>query len=169
MSTPEQNVATLKELYENLGPGIDHLMKYARKAMTDDVIWLNVGFPTVHGLDELERFCRLLEMKMGFHSNPILEWRNLWGSGNQVFFERKGSFADKDGNTIVAWDVLGVYEFNDEGKIFSARDYFDNAGNLKTLASKFSAEELMAIQSAYVHPLAKEFDPDAKPFRDMLA
>lgn len=164
MSTPEQNVATLRELYENLGPGIDTLMRSARKAMTEDVVWLNVGFPTVNGLDELEGMCRLLEAAVGFHSNPILEWRNLWGCDHRVFFERKGSFADINGRTIIAFDVLGVYEFNDQGKIFSARDYFDNARGEQMLLEKFGRDKLAAIQAVCMHPLDEYFDPQLKPY-----
>lgn len=167
MTTPEQNIATLHELYQNLGPGIDHLMKYARKAMTEDVVWLNLGFPTVNGLDELERFCQLCKATMGFHSNPILEWRNMWGYDNKVFFERKGSFADEKGQTIVAWDVFGVYEFNEEGKIFAARDYYDNAENYAMIEKNFGPDVLSAIRSQCVHPCRKDFDPASKPYQDL--
>lgn len=167
MSSPAQNMATLKELYENLGPGIDHLMKNARKAMTEDVVWLNLGFPTVNGMDELERFCRLCKVTMGFHSNPILEWRNMWGYDNKVFFERRGSFANEHGQTIVAWDVFGVYEFNEAGKIFAARDYYDNYENYGLIQANFGIDALEAIQSLCVHPCRADFDSQSKPYQHL--
>jgi limonene-1,2-epoxide hydrolase len=79
LSTSDQNINTLRNLFENLGPGIERYMAIAQMAMTEDVVWQNLGFPVVNGLGELERFLQMFEKTMGFNANPILEWRNIYG------------------------------------------------------------------------------------------
>lgn len=161
MSTPEQNIAALTELYLNIGPGIDHMMKYCRKHMTEDVVWYNLGLPTTYSLDEAEANIRMFKESMGFDSNYVLIWRNMWGYDNKVFFERKGCFRDEDGETLLVWDVFGVYEFNEEGKIFAARDYYDCSEAYKVIAKNFGEEALKDVKAAAVHPLTEGLDPSA--------
>ncbi|MCY4426363.1 MAG: hypothetical protein OXC05_04960 [Halieaceae bacterium] len=163
----ERNMATLKELFMNLGPGEERFAGACRKAMTQDVSIYNSGFPVSQGLEDYIAFYNVLNKTMGYDSNPILQWRNMWALDNKVFFERNGSAADADGKTIIDWNVFGIYEFNEEGKIFSIRDYYDNTDNYFIIAKKFGQEMADRLKATEVHPLHPDFDPNEKPFLNM--
>ena len=81
--------------------------------MSDDAIYHNMPIaPFVGGFLELTDSCDF----------KIL---NLVADEHRVVTERVDTFGMKDGSTIDALPVLGIFEFDDNGKICSWREYWD--------------------------------------------
>ncbi|MCY4426736.1 MAG: nuclear transport factor 2 family protein [Halieaceae bacterium] len=168
----ERNKATLVDLFENLGPGLDVWEAAYERSLTPDCTWWMQGWPLVVGIEELNAQVGMLNAMMGVYANPILEWRNIdiLDDGNTIYFERKGSFADEQGATITDWDIMGVFQFDSNGKICRIRDYFDNAGPYEKLAGLFPPEQISALNAGgrASHPLVENGAADDHFFRNML-
>lgn len=160
----ERNKATLTELFKNFGPGFDKWFNAYEKALTPDCTWWMQGWPLVMGVEELKHQVHMLHTMMNVHANPILEWRNMeiFDGGKTIIYERRGSFADADGNTITDWDIMGIIKFNDEGKIYSIRDYFDNTGPYDQVKKMMPEEQIRQIHDLgrASHPLKEGSTPD---------
>lgn len=168
----EKNTATLTELFENLGPGFDAWFAAYKNALSDDCTWWMQGWPLVAGMEELKAQVKMLRGVLGAYSNPILEWRSIdsYNDGDVIYFERRGSFADEKGETIVDWDIKGVFHFNAEGKIHTIRDYFDNSSIYETV-NGLPKEQVAAINAAgrASHPLGEQrSETDPNFYRNML-
>jgi limonene-1,2-epoxide hydrolase len=163
----ERNRATLIRLFENLGPGLDVFLDSYREALTDDCTWYMQGWPHVIGIEELEHQLYVLNALLGVIANPILEWRDIDAHEDRVYFERKGSFADRDGKTIATWDIFGAFHFNEDGKIYRIRDYFDSTSVYKKLKGVIPEEQITMINQLATHPLAPEYQPDPTFYRRM--
>jgi limonene-1,2-epoxide hydrolase len=164
----ERNMETLTALYKNMGPGIEHWMEANRTALDEDCTWYMQGWPHVIGMREIENQIRVFNVLLGVEQNPILDWRVMTGSGDRVFFERRGSFADKDGQTIVSWDIFGVYFFNEVGKVTRVRDYFDSSEPLAKLRGIVPPEKMALIGELARHPLDPNYVPHPTFWTDML-
>lgn len=167
MSAAERNEQTLRTLFENLGPGLDRFKQAYRDAFTDDVTWYMQGWPHVIGIEELDAQLDVLNALMGVEANPILEWRTVDAYDDRVYFERQGSFANADGETIAKWDIFGIFEFNEDGKMFRIRDYFDSTEPYKLLKGVIPEEQVGMINQLSVHPLAPEYQPNDRFYRTM--
>lgn len=169
----QRNKETLVALFENLGPGLEPWFAAYERALTSDCKWWMQGWPIVAGLDELNAQVEMLNAMLGVYSNPILEWRNIdvLRDGEIIYFERRGSFADENGATITDWDIMGIFHFNDEGKICRIRDYFDNAGPYENLTGLIAKEQIQALNAGgrASHPLGETKRVDDHFYRNMLA
>lgn len=169
----ERNKASLTELFKNLGPGQDAWFAAYDKAFTPDATWWMQGWPLVMGVEEMKNQVRCLYALMNVAANPIMEWRNMesYDGGKTIIYERKGSFTDADGNTITNWDIMGIFKFNDEGKIIAVRDYFDNTGPYGVLRKLFPEEMIMQVHDTgrATHPLKEGRIEDPLFYKNMLA
>lgn len=163
----EKNEATLKDLFNNLGPGLDRWMDAYRRCLTPECAWYMQGWPTVNGIDELGYQLQMLNALMGANANPILEWRKIHNYGDKIIFERKGSFADVNGKTITDWDICGIFSFNAAGKICEIRDYFDNTGPYAKLKGVIPDEQIAMINKLAVNPLATGYKADTTFYKRM--
>jgi hypothetical protein len=65
------------------------------------------------------------------------------------------------------WDVLEIFEFTSEGKIFSIRDYFDCSETYDFIRERFGDEALKTIKKMTTHSLDPTFDPQARPYSQL--
>lgn len=102
-----------------------------RELCTDDFTFANTGLPTIHGLDELDRFSE----SGGFAALiPIIEPTRRFevellhiGSGdNTVFTERFDHFWDEHGRDLMTPHICGIMEIRD-GRICAMREFYDPA------------------------------------------
>jgi limonene-1,2-epoxide hydrolase len=163
----KDNKAALVDLYENLGPGFERCMAAYRRTLSEDIDWWIQGWPPLVGLEELEHQFHVMAGLIGFDSNPILEWRYIDAHDDRVYFERKGSFADVSGQTIATWDIMGIYWFNEAGKISRIRDYMDPSSIHAQLAGRIPPEKLTLFQSTAGHPLSPGYAPDPHFYRNV--
>jgi len=168
----QKNKATLIELFENFGPGADVWEAAYKKALTPDCTWWMQGWPLVMGIEEMMNQVHMLKAVLNADSNPILEWRSIesYDDGKTFYFERLGSFADENGKTITDWDIMGVLKFNDDGKIYEIRDYFDNSGPYEKLKEIMPEEQIKQINllGRASHPLKDGSQPDPHFYKKML-
>jgi limonene-1,2-epoxide hydrolase len=167
MTAADRNKATLVHMFENLGPDVDRFKRAYRDALTDDVTWYMQGWPHVIGIEELDAQLDVLNALLGVEANPILEWRMIDAQDDRVYFERRGSFAGKEGETIATWDIFGIFEFNEDGKIFRIRDYFDSTEAYESLRSALTDEQIAMINKVAVHPLREDYEPMPEFYRQM--
>ena len=170
-ATAAKNKATITELFSNFGPGLDVWFDAYDKALAPDCIWWMQGWPLVMGVEELKQQVHMLVATMQVAANPILEWRNMeiYDGGKTIIYERRGSFADAEGNTITDWDIMGIIKFNDEGKIISIRDYFDNTGPYDQLRKIMPEEQIRQIHDLgrASHPLTENSQQDPHFYKKM--
>jgi limonene-1,2-epoxide hydrolase len=86
--------------------------------LADDVVYQNVGLPTVHGRSRVVKMMRGMEGRMGFQ---VKFHRNV-AEGNTVLNERTDAMVI--GPVRLQFWVCGVFEVQD-GRITLWRDYFD--------------------------------------------
>lgn len=86
--------------------------------LADDVVYQNVGFPTVRGRARIVKLFRGMEGRMGFE---VTFHRNV-AEGSTVLNERTDALVF--GPLRVQFWVCGVFEVHD-GQITLWRDYFD--------------------------------------------
>jgi limonene-1,2-epoxide hydrolase len=92
--------------------------------LADDVVYQNVGLPTIHGRTRVTRMMRGMQGKMGFE---VKFHRNV-AEGSTVLNERTDAIVL--GPLRLQFWVCGVFEVHD-GRITLWRDYFDFLDMLK--------------------------------------
>jgi len=102
-----------------------------RELCTDDFTFANTGLPTIHGLDDLDRFSE----SGGFAALiPIIRPTRRFevelfhiGSGvDTVFTERIDHFWDEAGRDLMTPHICGIMQVR-EGRICAMREYYDPA------------------------------------------
>jgi len=91
--------------------------------VTDDMCYLNQPLESVRGRENVARMIGSI-----FAPAKKVEFKllNLFGSGNKVLAERLDCW-DWDGSGFtLKLPVCGMFELNEEGKIYAWRDYYDN-------------------------------------------
>jgi len=124
MSAPahKKTVSAFCQAWENLD--IDAVLSY----MSDDAVYHNVPLEPLVGQAQIRDF---LSAFLGAASACTFEILTTVADEQRVVTERLDSFSLGD-NTLSELPVLGIFEFNAEGKISHWREYFD----LKTWADK---------------------------------
>lgn len=92
--------------------------------LADDLVYQNVGFPTLRGGRRVVKLFRAMEGRMGF---DVAVHRNV-GDGTTVINERSDAIVL--GPLRLQFWVCGVFEVRD-GRITLWRDYFDTFDLLK--------------------------------------
>lgn len=165
----DQNKETLIELFENMGPGKDAWCAAYDKALAVDCSWWIQGWPIILGCEEAKAQVAMLGL-LNIDANPI-ESRNIesFDNGKRFVFERKGSVTDAEGNVLADWDIMGLYSFNDDGKISSIRDYFDKTSLNEVVRKAMPEEQLQMLYqvSRESHPLNPNYQADGYFYRKM--
>jgi limonene-1,2-epoxide hydrolase len=86
--------------------------------LADDVVYQNVGLPTIHGRKRVVKVMRGMEGRMGFE----VKFHNNVADGATVLNERTDAMII--GPLRLQFWVCGVFEVHD-GRITLWRDYFD--------------------------------------------
>ncbi len=82
--------------------------------------WTEANRATATGHEAIRA---VMEVQVGFGSEFSFEFRTIEQVGNLVFTERIDRFLINGGQMVVP--VLGVMEFDGDGKIEAWRDYYD--------------------------------------------
>jgi limonene-1,2-epoxide hydrolase len=90
----------------------------AEALAAENLVWQNVGFPTVRGRDRVMKVLRGLEGRGGFE----VKFHRIAAEGNAVLTERTDALIF--GPLRLQFWVCGVFELHD-GQITLWRDYFD--------------------------------------------
>ena len=102
-------------------PDLDRLMDRLTPFVAEDAVLRQMPFAEVRGHDGLRRICgQSLESMTNFDVDIVA----ITAVGNTVFTERVDRFVLRDRD--VAVPVLGVFEFDSDGRIGAWRDYFDS-------------------------------------------
>jgi limonene-1,2-epoxide hydrolase len=96
----------------------DQDFETADALLADDVVYQNVGLPTIRGRARVMKMMRAMEGRMGF---DVKIHRNV-GEGTTVLNERTDAIVM--GPLRLQFWVCGVFEVHD-GRITLWRDYFD--------------------------------------------
>ncbi|MBL4744359.1 MAG: nuclear transport factor 2 family protein [Cycloclasticus sp.] len=90
--------------------------------MSDDAVYHNMPLAPLKGHQQISEF-----ISGFFQITQSCEFKvlNIIADSHRVVTERVDTFGLKDGSTIDALPVLGIFEFDDEGKINSWREYWD--------------------------------------------
>lgn len=84
-----------------------------------DLIWQNVGLPTIRGRRRIMKLLRGGQGKFGF----AVKFHNIAAEGGTVLTERTDAIIL--GPIRLQFWVCGTFEINDDGQITVWRDYFD--------------------------------------------
>jgi limonene-1,2-epoxide hydrolase len=84
-----------------------------------DLVWQNVGLPTLRGRSRIMKLLRRGEGKFGF----LVKFHRITGNGGTVLTERTDALIF--GPLRLQFWVCGTFEINDAGQITLWRDYFD--------------------------------------------
>jgi limonene-1,2-epoxide hydrolase len=87
--------------------------------LADDLVWQNVGLPTIRGGARVRKMLRGAEGRMGFE---VKFHRNV-ADGGTVLNERTDAMIF--GPLHLQFWICGVFEVNADGRITLWRDYFD--------------------------------------------
>jgi limonene-1,2-epoxide hydrolase len=118
-----------------MGPTLDDCKRDYREHMTDDVIWDNVGFPVIKGIDACIAHLDTLKELTGMEYCTI-EVYNLASCGNVVLTERLDTMYREDDSVIIDYRIMGALEVRD-GKICRYTDYFDTIPTAQAFAHLF--------------------------------
>jgi limonene-1,2-epoxide hydrolase len=118
-----------------MGPSLDDFKRDYRQRMTDDVIWDNVGFPVIKGIEACIAHLDTLKEVTGMEYCTI-EIYNLASMGNVVLTERLDTMYRADDSVIIDYRIMGALEVRD-GKICRYTDYFDTIPTAQAFAHLF--------------------------------
>jgi limonene-1,2-epoxide hydrolase len=96
----------------------------AESVLADNIVWQNVGFPTIRGRDRIVKLFRRGEGRGGFE----VKIHRIAADGNAVLTERTDALII--GPLRLQFWVCGVFEVH-AGRITLWRDYFDMYDFLK--------------------------------------
>lgn len=96
-----------------------------REYLAPDAVWENVGMTKTSGVEEAVACFRGLA-KMFPYERIEIDMLSVAEQGNKVLTERVDRLLDADGNIVVPFRVMGVFEVVG-GQISSWRDYFDSS------------------------------------------
>ena len=111
----------------------------ADSAMSDDIVWQNVGWPTMRGRERIMKLFRRGGGKFGFE----VKIHRIAAEGNAVLTERTDALVI--GPLRVQFWVCGVFEVH-AGRITLWRDYFDVLDVVKATARGLAAAVFPALK-----------------------
>ncbi|MGB8407883.1 MAG: limonene-1,2-epoxide hydrolase family protein [Mycobacterium sp.] len=129
-STPAQNAPTQTnaEIVESFLYALQAVdLDTADSLLDDNLVYQNVGFPTIHGRTRAIKLFRSMEGRGGFE----VKFHRIAADGSAVLTERTDAIVI--GKLRLQFWVCGVFEVHD-GRITLWRDYFDMFDMLKATA-----------------------------------
>ncbi|MBY0441256.1 MAG: nuclear transport factor 2 family protein [Mycobacteriaceae bacterium] len=114
----------------------------ADAALADDVLYENVGLPTIYGRSATMRFFRRMHGRIRFE----VKIQRIAANGTAVLTERTDAVII--GRLRLQFWVCGVFEVRD-GRITLWRDYFDFYDMFKATIRGFAALVLPSLQATF--------------------
>ncbi len=116
MQSQKDTVREFCSAWDNLD--VDKIMSL----MSDDAVYHNMPIAPLKGQQDIAGFIGgFLELADSCQFKIL----NLVADEHRVVTERVDTFGLKDGSTIDALPVLGIFEFDNNGKICCWREYWD--------------------------------------------
>ncbi|MGH3522713.1 MAG: limonene-1,2-epoxide hydrolase [Mycobacterium sp.] len=128
----EQTVESTRTVEVLLNALQDEDFETASAALADDLVYQNVGLPTIYGRDKAMSLFRRMEGRAGFE----VKIHRIAADGAAVLTERTDALIF--GPLRVQFWVCGVFEVRD-GRITLWRDYFDFYDMLKATVRGLAA------------------------------
>ena len=136
----DTNIATVEKFLNSLR---DKDLDTADALLADDLVYQNVGFPTIHGRQRAIKLFRGMQRpSMGFD----VKIHRSAADGDTVLNERTDVLVFGP-LRLVFW-VCGVFEIRD-GRITLWRDYFDNVDFAKALVRGTAAIAVPSLQRKF--------------------
>lgn len=134
------NIATVEKFLTALR---DKDLDTADSLLADDLVYQNVGFPTIRGRRRtIKLFQGMQRPSMGFD----VKIHRTAADGNTVLNERTDVL--RFGPVRLVFWVCGVFEVQD-GRITLWRDYFDNVDFLKATVRGIAAVAVPSLQRKF--------------------
>ncbi|WP_102142481.1 limonene-1,2-epoxide hydrolase family protein [Mycobacterium hubeiense] len=111
-------------------------------SVADNLVWQNVGWPTVHGRQRVMRLFRSMSGRAGFE----VKIHRIAADGTTVLTERTDALTV--GPLRLQFWVCGVFEVHD-GRITLWRDYFDLFDVTKAIARGIAATVFPSLRPAF--------------------
>lgn len=114
----------------------------AGAVLADDLVYQNVGWPTIHGRSRAMKLFRRMQGRMGFE----VKIHRIAADGAAVLTERTDALIF--GPLRIQFWVCGVFEVHD-GRITLWRDYFDLLDMVKATARALAATVLPSLRRGF--------------------
>jgi limonene-1,2-epoxide hydrolase len=136
----DTNTATVEKF---LGALRDKDLDTAGALLAEDLVYENVGFPTIHGSRRaMKLFARMKRPSLGFD----VKIHRAAAEGDSVLTERTDALII--GPLRLNFWVCGVFEVHD-GRITLWRDYFDNLDFVKAIMRGVAAIAVPSLQRKF--------------------
>jgi limonene-1,2-epoxide hydrolase len=120
----------------------DEDFETASAALADDLVYQNVGLPTIYGRDRAMSLFRRMEGRAGFE----VKIHRIAADGSAVLTERTDALIF--GPLRLQFWVCGVFEVRD-GRITLWRDYFDFYDMLKATVRGLAALVIPSLRASF--------------------
>ncbi len=138
--TTDVNTATVEKFLAALR---DKDLDTAGALLAEDLVYENVGFPTIHGSRRaMKLFARMKRPSLGFD----VKIHRAAADGDSVLTERTDALII--GPLRLNFWVCGVFEVHD-GRITLWRDYFDNLDFVKAIVRGVAAMAVPSLQRKF--------------------
>ena len=124
---------TLRAFMDEWGKSYEAVLKAYDEYLADNVLWDQPPMGTTHTKQEAIALLRDFNQKVGLATFRA-EVLNVAVNGDVAFAERIDHLARADGSSISSFPVTGVFKFDEDGKIFFWREYFDAAPVVKAFS-----------------------------------
>ena len=138
----EQTLENTRTVQAFLNALADEDFDTASAALADDLVYQNVGLPTIYGRDRAMNLFRRMEGRVGFE----VKIHRIAADGAAVLTERTDALIF--GPLRLQFWVCGVFEVHD-GRITLWRDYFDFYDMLKATVRGLAALAIPSLKATF--------------------
>lgn len=138
----EQTLENTRTVEAFLNALADEDFDTASAALADDLVYQNVGLPTIYGRDRAMNLFRRMEGRVGFE----VKIHRIAADGAAVLTERTDALIF--GPLRLQFWVCGVFEVHD-GRITLWRDYFDFYDMLKATVRGLAALAIPSLKATF--------------------
>lgn len=138
----EQTLENTRTVEVFLNALADEDFDTANAALADDLVYQNVGLPTIYGRHRAMKLFRRMEGRAGFE----VKIHRIAAEGAAVLTERTDALTF--GPLRLQFWVCGVFEVHD-GKITLWRDYFDFFDMFKATARGLAALVIPSLRASF--------------------
>jgi limonene-1,2-epoxide hydrolase len=129
---------TLRAFMNEWGKDFESVLAAFRRHLAPNAVWVQDPAPTTRTIDEALGLLRDTRERLGLETFAA-EIRHIAVNGDVAFAERVDHLRRADGSLITSLPLIGVFEFDREGRITAWREYFDSASLMKALADAAGA------------------------------
>ena len=128
------NQEAVERFFAAWGGSFDSVIASFDELLADDVRWEQSALPTTNSKAEAVGLMQGFRAQLGLGTIDV-DMLNIAAAGDVVLTERVDHLRTDDGTLIASFPVMGVLEFNDNGRVQSWREIFDPRAALEMLAA----------------------------------